>query len=101
MILEIVNIEIRPDSHAAFQAAVARGVKEVLFKAEGFISFEFFQGIENANFYTFHVYWHNLDDHVVTFRQGPLFPEWRSFIGEYFAGTPDVKHVNSIEKLQM
>lgn len=99
MILEIANVEIRPDSHEAFQAAVRRGVRAVLSKAEGFISFEFFQGIEDVNIYTFHVYWHNLDDHRVTFRQGPLFPEWRSFIGEFFTGTPDVKHVNSIEKL--
>jgi quinol monooxygenase YgiN len=101
MILEIVNVQIRPDSHVAFQDAVARGVKEVLFKAEGFINFEFFQGIEDANVYTFHVYWHNLDNHTVTFRQGPLFPEWRSYIEDFFAGTPDVKHVSSIMKIQM
>jgi heme-degrading monooxygenase HmoA len=101
MILEIANIEIRPDCHDDFRTAIKRGVEEVLFKSEGFIKFEYFQGIEDPNVYTLHVYWQTLEDHMVTFRQGPLFIEWRSIIGDYFASAPIVKHVTSIEKLQM
>lgn len=101
MILEIAHIEIRPDSHNEFCAAIKRGVEEVLSKSEGFISFELFQQVEDLNIYILQVYWRSLADHTVTFREGPLFVEWRSFIRDYFASAPNVKHYTSRQKIKM
>jgi hypothetical protein len=36
--------------------------------------------------------WETLEHHTVGFRGGPLFPEWRSHIGPFFAEAPQVEH---------
>lgn len=100
MILEIAQVRVLPGCNPAFEAAIKKGVKSVLFRADGFIDFEFFQGIEDQNLYTLHVYWHSLEDHMESFRQGPLFQEWRSLIADYFAAPPVVTHALSIVKIQ-
>lgn len=99
MILEIAQISVLPGCQSAFELALKKGVTEVLFEADGFIDFEFFQGIEDENSYTLLIHWRTLEDHMVTFREGPLFPQWRSLIAEFFVSPPVVTHANSIAKL--
>ena len=95
MILEIAFVEIKPDTHAAFEQAVANAVDVVLTTASGFIDFEMHKGIEQPNTYTFHVHWETLEDHTVKFRQSELFTQWRGLISEYFAKPPHVEHWSS------
>ena len=38
------------------------------------------------------IWWQTLENHTVDFRQGPLFAEWRSFIGPFLAQPPQVEH---------
>jgi len=92
MILELAFIEVFPENHLAFEAAIKRAVAEVLSTAKGFIDFELHKGIEQANTYTFHIHWETLEDHTIGFRGGELFPKWRAIIGEYFAKPPVVEH---------
>ena len=92
MILELAFIEVLPENHLAFEAAIKRAVAEVLSTAKGFIDFELHKGIERANTYTFHIHWETLEDHTIGFRAGELFPKWRAIIGEYFAKPPVVEH---------
>ena len=92
MILELAFIEVLPENHVAFEAAIKRAVAEVLSTAKGFIDFELHKGIERANTYTFHIHWETLEDHTIGFRAGELFPKWRAIIGEYFAKPPVVEH---------
>ena len=92
MILELAFIEVLPENHLAFEAAIKRAVAEVLSTAKGFIDFELHKGIEQANTYTFHIHWETLEDHTIGFRGGELFPKWRAIIGEYFAKPPVVEH---------
>ena len=99
MITEIAQISVLPGSQSAFESALKRGVAEVLFQADGFIDFEFLHGIEDENNYTLVIHWGCLEDHTVTFREGPLFPQWRSYIAEFFAAPPVVTHAHSIVKL--
>jgi len=98
MILELAFIEVFPENHLAFEAAIKRAVAEVLSTAKGFIDFELHKGIEQANTYTFHIHWETLEDHTVGFRQGELFPKWRAIIGEYFAKPPAVEHWQVVSK---
>ncbi len=96
MALEIAFIEVAPARHSEFELAVRRAVAEVLSKAVGFKDFQLHKGIERPNTYTFHIQWETLEDHTVGFREGPLFPQWRAIIGEFFAKPPVVEHWDSL-----
>ena len=92
MIHEIAVIDVAPENHAAFEAAVQRAVVDVLSKAHGFVGFTLTKGVEHENTYTLLIGWETLEDHTVGFREGELFPQWRAIIGEYFAAPPRVDH---------
>jgi hypothetical protein len=44
------------------------------------------------------IFWDALDDHMVGFRQGPLFPQWRAIVGPFFAQPPQVEHFTLVGK---
>ena len=92
MVLEIAFVEVLPELHPAFEAAVARAVREVLPQAKGFIDFQLHKGIEQSNTYTFHINWETLEDHTIGFRESDLFVKWREIIGDFFAKPPIVEH---------
>ena len=94
MVLEIAFVEVLPEQHLAFEAAVARAVQEVLPQAKGFINFQLHKGIEQTNTYTFHINWETLEDHTIGFRESDLFVKWREIIGGFFAKPPIVEHWN-------
>jgi heme-degrading monooxygenase HmoA len=92
MILEVADIRIKAGQNEAFEAAIGQGVATVMPRAEGYRGHRVVKGIESANRYVLLVWWDTLEDHTVKFRGGPLFAEWRSFIGPFFDGPPSVEH---------
>ena len=96
MILEIAFMEVLPESHLEFEAAVKKAVSEILSKSKGFIDFEMHKGIERTNTYTLLIHWETLEDHTVAFRQSDAFIQWRAAIGEYFASPPQVDHWSGV-----
>ena len=92
MILEIADIRIPPGKQAEFDAAIQLGVATVASKATGFRGFEVRKGIESPERYILMIWWETLENHMVDFRQGPLFPQWRAIVGPYFAAPPVVEH---------
>ncbi len=38
------------------------------------------------------VVWTSMEAHMIDFRNGPLFPKWRSYINNLFEGSPEVFH---------
>ena len=50
------------------------------------------RGIDSPERYLLMIWWQTLENHTVDFRQGPLFTEWRGFIGPFLAGPPHVEH---------
>lgn len=92
MILELVDIRIQPGQQAAFDAAIQRGVREVISKAKGFQSFRISKGIENPERYVLQIFWATLENHTIDFRQSPAFAEWRAIAGPFFASPPTVEH---------
>ncbi len=91
MILEVADLRIVPGQQTAFEAAVQRGI-EVIAQARGFRSARVHKGIESADRYLLMIEWDTLEDHMVGFRQGVLFPQWRALVGPYFAQPPQVEH---------
>lgn len=98
MILEVADIRIPAGKNSEFDAAVQRGVETVISKAKGFRGYKVNKGVESPERYLLMIYWDTLEDHTVTFRQGPLFPEWRAIVGPYFAGAPIVEHFELVVK---
>lgn len=95
MIFEIAHIQIKPDSHAAFEAAVTEAVP-LFRRAQGCLSMRLERSIEQADGYRLVVGWETLDNHMVDFRGSADFQEWRRLVGAHFQTPPQVEHVNTV-----
>lgn len=95
MIFEIAEIDVKPGSEAAFEAAVAAAAPH--FKdSKGCRSMRLERGIESPQSYRLVVGWDSVDDHMVGFRESPAFPIWRGLVGPHFASPPRVGHVETV-----
>jgi heme-degrading monooxygenase HmoA len=92
MILELADIRIQPGKQAEFDAAIQRGVEQVISKAKGFCGYKINKGIESQERYVLMIFWETLENHTIDFRQSPAFQEWRGIVGPYFAAPPAVEH---------
>jgi len=92
MILELADIRIQPGQQAAFEEALHRGVQSVISRAQGFVGYRLRKGLESPERYLLLIEWATLEDHTVHFRGGPLFAEWRTIVGGFFASPPQVEH---------
>lgn len=98
MILEVADIRIQPGRQAEFDAAIQRGLNEVIAKARGFRGFKVNKGVESPERYLLMIFWDTLEDHTVHFRGGPLFAQWRAIVGPFFAAPPAVEHFTLLAK---
>ncbi|MBI1891504.1 MAG: antibiotic biosynthesis monooxygenase [Burkholderiales bacterium] len=98
MILEIADIRIQPGKQAEFDAAIVRGLTQVISKSPGFKGYKVNKGVESPERYILMIFWETLENHTVDFRSSPLFAEWRSIVGPYFAGQPAVEHFTLLAK---
>jgi len=92
MITEVAFVTVLEGQETAFLAALDEACKNVLARAAGFVSFEVHRCIERPSTFMFLIKWETLEDHTVGFRGGPLFTEWRGYIGPFFAEPPLVEH---------
>ncbi len=95
MILERAMVEVRPGTGAAFEAAVARGAP-IVAASPGFISLALHRCIERSDRYLLLIQWETIEDHTVGFRGSDAFARWRSEIGPYLDGDPDVDHYSDV-----
>ncbi|HEX7647137.1 MAG TPA: antibiotic biosynthesis monooxygenase [Noviherbaspirillum sp.] len=98
MILELADIRIQPGKQAEFDAAIQRGIAEVISKSKGFKGFKVNKGMESPERYVLMIFWETLENHTVDFRQSPAFAEWRAIVGPYFANPPVVEHFTLLAK---
>lgn len=98
MILELVDIRIQPGKQTEFDAAVQRGLEQVIANAKGYKGHVINKCIETPERYVVQIYWETLENHTVDFRESPAFQEWRSIVGPFFAGPPAVEHFNQLSK---
>ena len=92
MILELADIRIHPGQNAAFEEAIARGLREVFGGVKGASNPTVHRGIESTERYVLQITWDTLEDHTVGFRQSPAFAAWRAIVGPFFAQPPVVEH---------
>jgi heme-degrading monooxygenase HmoA len=98
MILELADIRIQPGKQAEFDAAIQRGVEQVISRAKGFQGYKVNKGIESPDRYVLMIFWDTLENHTIDFRQSPAFQEWRAIVGPYFAAPPAVEHFTLLTK---
>jgi heme-degrading monooxygenase HmoA len=98
MILEVADIRIPPGRNADFEAAIGEGLARVMPRATGFVAHKVHRGIESPERYVLMIWWQTLENHTVDFRQGPLFAEWRSYIGPFLAQPPQVEHFELVHE---
>jgi heme-degrading monooxygenase HmoA len=98
MILELADIRITPGRNAEFEAAIRRGAETVIANAKGFRGYKVNRGVESPERYVLTIYWETLANHMVDFRQGPLFAQWRAIVGPFFAVPPVVEHFELVAK---
>lgn len=98
MILEIADIRIKPGTQAEFEAAIEKGLSEVVPKARGFMGYKLNKGVESPERYVLTIFWNTLENHTVDFRQSAGFQEWRALVGPYFSGPPLVEHFELLSK---
>jgi len=98
MILELADFRIHPGQHAAFDEAIARGLREVIAHAKGCQGYKVNQGIENPDRYVLQIFWDTLENHTVDFRGSKAFVQWRAIVGPFFAAPPVVEHFELVVK---
>ncbi|CDG84722.1 antibiotic biosynthesis monooxygenase family protein [Janthinobacterium agaricidamnosum] len=95
MIFEIAHIQVTPDSHAAFEAAVTKAIP-LFQRARGCNSMKLERSIEHPDAYRLVVSWSTLENHTVDFRNSEDFLEWRRLVSGFFAVAPQVEHMNTV-----
>jgi heme-degrading monooxygenase HmoA len=95
MITEMARIKVKPGDEARFEAAVGEAAK-VFARAEGCRGLSLQRCVEEPGLYQATILWGALEDHTVTFRNGPLFQEWRALVGPSFAEPPAVLHFSTV-----
>ncbi len=98
MILELADIRIQPGKQLEFDAAIQRGVEQVISKAKGFRGYKVNKGIESPERYLLTIFWDTLENHTIDFRQSPAFQEWRAIVGPFFVVAPTVEHFTLLAK---
>jgi len=98
MILEVADLRITPGQQDAFEEAIVRGITTVIAQSKGFCGWKVNHSIESPERYLLMIFWDTLEDHMVGFRQGPLFPQWRAIVGPFFAQPPQVEHFTLLDK---
>ena len=98
MILELADIRIYPGQNAAFDEAIARGLREVIAHAKGCQGFKVNKGMESPERYVLQIFWDTLENHTVDFRGSDAFAQWRSIVGPFFAAAPVVEHFELVVK---
>ena len=98
MILEIADIRIHPGQQADFDAAITRGLAQVIGKATGYVAHQVQKGIESPERYVLMIWWQTLENHTVDFRESEAFKECRAIVGPFFAAPPNVEHFSLLTK---
>lgn len=98
MILELADIRIHPGQQEAFDAAIIKGLTEVIAHAKGFCGYKVNKGIESPERYVLMIFWDTLENHTIDFRQSDAFTAWRAIVGPFFVSPPVVEHFDLLGK---
>jgi quinol monooxygenase YgiN len=96
MVVEIAEFTAVAGKEEELHAGLQRGMA-VVRRAEGCRVARVHRCVEEPGQFIGIIEWATLEDHTVTFRGGPLFPEYRSHINGLFEGPVRVRHYEATE----
>jgi heme-degrading monooxygenase HmoA len=91
VIHELAQFPIRAGGEDEFEQSMLRA-REIIAAASGFVSIEWWRGIERPSVYAIHVVWESVAAHVSGFRESPAFEEWKALTRPYFDGASSMEH---------
>ncbi|MES2257256.1 MAG: antibiotic biosynthesis monooxygenase family protein [Pseudomonadota bacterium] len=94
MIYEIAELQVKPGTNAAFEAAVQQAVP-LFQRSKGCEAMRLEQCIERPEIYHLVINWTTLENHTVDFRGSEEFQAWRGLVSEFFAAPPKVEHMET------
>ena len=95
MYYEIVTIPIKPDTHAAFEAAIAEAVP-LFQRSRGCRSLRLERSVESPDTYKLVIGWETLEDHTVHFVASEEVQAFRKLAGGFVAGPTYMEHVTTV-----
>ncbi|SEK21617.1 Heme-degrading monooxygenase HmoA [Atopomonas hussainii] len=95
MILEIAQLQVKPEQSADFEAAFAQA-QRIIAAMPGYLGHELQRCVEQAGHYMLLVRWRTLDDHQVGFRQSAQYQEWRALLHHFYDPFPTVLHYEQV-----
>ena len=98
MIIEVVDLQIKDGEGDAFEKVIPKA-EAVLSQAKGWQGLTLMRCIEEPQRFQVLIRWDTVENHMVDFREGPLFAEWRALVGPFFAKPPEVLHYDTVATL--
>jgi quinol monooxygenase YgiN len=94
MVIERVELLIKPGQESAFEAAMVRG-RALLASAADCHSVSFARGVENSEKFLLLLEWESLTAHT-NFTQTREFTLFREIAGPFFAARPAMEHFSPV-----
>lgn len=91
MILEIAQLQVKPEQTAAFEAAFNKA-QAIISSMPGYLGHELQKCIEQVNHYMLLVRWESVEHHQVGFRKSAEYQEWRQLLHHFYDPFPTVLH---------
>ena len=98
MILEAIILNVKKSQTQEFEAAF-RQAKSYLKKSKGYIKHSLHRCLENKHQYILQIYWENLEDHTVVFRNSENFKSWKELLHHFYEPKPQVFHYQDLTYL--
>ena len=95
MILEIAQLQVKPEHSAEFEAAFSVA-QAIISSMPGYIGHELQQCIEQVNHDMLLVRWESIEHHEVGFRKSEQYKEWRQLLHHFYDPFPTVLHYQQI-----
>jgi heme-degrading monooxygenase HmoA len=91
MIHELAQFPIRAGSEAGFERDMLKA-RDVVSASPGFVSIEWWRGIERPNVYLVHLVWESVEAHLDGFRLSPAFEQWKALTRPHVDGEVSMEH---------
>ena len=91
MILEIAQLQVKPEQTPEFEAAFNKA-QAIISSMPGYLGHELQKCIEQANHYMLLVRWESVEHHEVGFRKSTEYQEWRQLLHHFYDPFPTVLH---------
>lgn len=97
MVIEIADIRIPLEKRKEFERVICAAARDVLAKADGFLSYEIGHSIESPDRYILRVGWETKEHHTLGFRQSNEYKEWQRLVVPFFKVRPIVEHFEILD----